>query len=181
MQILFTCSLQLCSNLRYLVIRDLSVKVNTQMGINDWRSGPSVRYQTLKFNYHHVFSFKKHILHLCVNSQLSVVCISPSVFPFIECTSRINYPVPTMTNRGGTFWGWVVKFTLMLCCLPTKLPALPTELETKAHEPVSTIWRGRTFLAHCEPNTRSSTHRLVTITSTLVQDPLSYSTLNRNT
>lgn len=33
---------------------------------------------------------------------------------------------------------------------PTKLLALATELKTKAHETVSTIWRGGTFLAHFE-------------------------------
>jgi hypothetical protein len=66
MQISFTCSLQLCLNLRYLGIHDLSVKVNTKMGTNDWRSGPSVRYQTLKFNYHRAFSFKKSIFYICM-------------------------------------------------------------------------------------------------------------------
>ena len=34
LQISFTCSLPLCLNLRYLGIRDFSVKVNTKMDTN---------------------------------------------------------------------------------------------------------------------------------------------------
>jgi hypothetical protein len=37
----------------------LNRNTNTKMGKNDRRFRPSVRYQTLKFNYHRVFSFKE--------------------------------------------------------------------------------------------------------------------------